>query len=130
MRVTTPWRHAAPADTRRRWNGPKPLPQITAQDPVGELAPEAFHTPDRKTITQVAEFTGLPESAQMKSLVLVANGAPVLVMVRGDHQLSEAKFAAVTGDRRFRAARSDELFEWFGAAAGSLGPVGVRTCRY
>jgi prolyl-tRNA editing enzyme YbaK/EbsC (Cys-tRNA(Pro) deacylase) len=27
----------------------------------------------------------------MKSLVLVADGKPVLVMLRGDHQLSEAK---------------------------------------
>ncbi len=92
----------------------------------GDLSPEPFHTPGRKTIAQVAEFTGLPESSQMKSLVLVANGAPVLVMLRGDHQLSEAKFAAVTGDAKFRAARSDELFEWFGAGAGSLGPVGVK----
>ena len=97
-----------------------------AEDPPEDLAPEPFHTPGRKTIAQVAEFVGLPESAQMKSLVLVANGAPVLVMVRGDHQLSEAKFAAVTGDASFRPARSDELFEWFGAGAGSLGPVGVK----
>jgi prolyl-tRNA synthetase len=95
-------------------------------DPEGDLAPEPFQTPGRKTIAQVAEFTGLPESAQMKSLVLVAHDAPILVMLRGDHQLSEAKFAALTGDPRFRPARSNELFEWFGAAAGSLGPVGVR----
>jgi prolyl-tRNA synthetase len=95
-------------------------------DPEGDLAPEAFHTPGRKTIAQVAEFTGLPESAQMKSLVLVAHDAPILVMLRGDHQLSEEKFAALTGDPGFRQARSAELFEWFGAAAGSLGPVGVR----
>jgi prolyl-tRNA synthetase len=47
-------------------------------------------------------------------------------MLRGDHQLSEAKFAALTGDPRFRQARSTELFELFGAEAGSLGPVGVR----
>lgn len=95
-------------------------------DPEGGLAPEPFHTPGRKTIAQVAEFTGLPESAQMKSLVLVAHDAPILVMLRGDHQLSEAKFAALTGDPRFRQARSTELFELFGAEAGSLGPVGVR----
>ena len=97
-----------------------------AVDPEGDLAPEPFHTPGRKTIAQVAEFTGLPETAQMKSLVLVAHDAPILVMLRGDHQLSEAKFAALTGDPRFRQARSSEIFEWFGAAAGSLGPVGVR----
>jgi len=95
-------------------------------DPEGDLTPEPFHTPGHKTIAQVAEFTGLPESAQMKSLVLVAHDAPILVMLRGDHQLSEAKFAALAGDPRFRQARSSEIFEWFGAAAGSLGPVGVR----
>ena len=95
-------------------------------DPEGDLTPEPFHTPGHKTIAQVAEFTGLPESAQMKSLVLVAHDAPVLVMLRGDHQLSEAKFAALAGDPRFRQARSSEIFECFGAAAGSLGPVGVR----
>jgi prolyl-tRNA synthetase len=100
----------------------KPAPE----DPAGDFAPEPFHTPGRKTIAQVAEFVAMPESSQMKSLVLVANGAPALVMVRGDHQLSEAKFAAVTGDPAFRPARPDELFEWFGAGAGSLGPVGVR----
>jgi prolyl-tRNA synthetase len=96
------------------------------EDASGDFAPELFHTPGRKTIAQVAEFVGLPESSQMKSLVLVANGAPALVMLRGDHQLSEAKFAAASGDPAFRTARPDELFEWFGAGAGSLGPVGVK----
>ena len=48
-------------------------------DPEGDLAPEEFHTPGRKTIAEVAEFTGLPETSQMKSLVLVADGKPVLV---------------------------------------------------
>jgi prolyl-tRNA synthetase len=94
-------------------------------DPEGDLAPEAFHTPGRKTIAEVAEFTGLPETSQMKSLVLVADGKPFLVMLRGDHQLSETKFAAVSGDPEFRPAHPAEILEWFGAEAGSLGPVGV-----
>ena len=75
-------------------------------DPEGDLAPEEFHTPGRKTIADVAEFTGLPETSQMKSLVLVADGKPVLVMLRGDHQLSETKFAAIAGDPEFRPARA------------------------
>ena len=57
-------------------------------DPEGDLAPEEFHTPGRKTIADVSAFTGLPESSQMKSLVLMANGKPLLVLLRGDHQLS------------------------------------------
>lgn len=101
----------------------------TVEDPAGPREAEPFHTPGRKTIAQVAEFVGLPETSQMKSLVMVANGAPVLVMVRGDHQLSEAKLAAATGDPKPRPARSDEIFEWFGAGAGSLGPVGVTNMR-
>jgi len=96
-----------------------------APDPAGDLAPEPFHTPGRKTIAEVAQFTGLPETSQMKSLVLVADGKPVLVLLRGDHQLNEAKFSAVSGDPEFRPAQPDEIREWFGAAAGSLGPVGV-----
>src|SRR5436305_6407122 len=54
-------------------------------DPEGDLAPEPFHTPGRKTIAEVAAFTGLPESSQMKSLVLVADAKPYLVLLRGDH---------------------------------------------
>ncbi|HEV2445734.1 MAG TPA: proline--tRNA ligase, partial [Candidatus Sulfopaludibacter sp.] len=99
----------------------------SAADPAGDLAPEEFHTPGRKTIAEVAEFTGLPETSQMKSLVLVADGKPVLVMLRGDHQLSEAKFGVVSGDPEYRPAHPHEIVEWFGAEAGSLGPVGVKS---
>jgi len=102
----------------------QPAPAAAA-DPDGDLTPEPFHTPGRKTIAEVADFTGLPETSQMKSLVLVADGKPFLVMLRGDHQLSETKFAAVSGDPEFRPAHPGEIREWFGAEAGSLGPVGV-----
>ena len=94
-------------------------------DPQGDLAPEEFHTPGRKTIAEVAEFTGLPETSQMKSLVLVADGKPVLVMLRGDHQLSVTKLGAIVNDPEFRPAQPVEIRQWFGAEAGSLGPVGV-----
>src|SRR5579871_4216978 len=97
-----------------------------AADPEGDLTPEEFPTPGRKTIAEVAAFTGLPETSQMKSLVLVADGKPVLVLLRGDHQLNEAKFGTIVGDPEFRTARLDEIREWFGADAGSLGPVGVK----
>jgi prolyl-tRNA synthetase len=98
-------------------------------DPEGDLSPEEFHTPGRKTIADVAEFTGLPATSQMKSLVLVADGAPVLALVRGDHQLSETKFQTATGATDIRPARADEIRDWFGADAGSLGPVGARNMR-
>ena len=95
------------------------------EDAPGDHKPEPFHTPGRKTIREVADFTGLPETSQMKSLVLVADGKPVLALLRGDHQLSEPKFAAVSGDPEFRPATPAEIRQWFGAEAGSLGPVGL-----
>jgi prolyl-tRNA synthetase len=100
--------------------------KLAAADPEGDLKPEEFHTPGRKTIVEVAEFTKLPETSQMKSLVLVADGKPVLVLLRGDHQLSETKLGAIVNDPEFRPAQPDEIRQWFGAEAGSLGPVGVK----
>lgn len=98
-------------------------------DPEGHLSPQLFHTPGRKTIADVAEFTGLPETSQMKSLIMVADGHPVLALLRGDHQLSETKFAAVLGASEFRPAHPDEIRQWLGADAGSLGPVEVSQLR-
>jgi len=95
-------------------------------DPEGDLAPEKFHTPGRKTILEVSEFTKLPPTSQMKSLVMVADGKPVLALLRGDHQLSETKLASVTGAIEVRPAHPHEIREWFGADAGSLGPVGIK----
>ncbi|MCS7025512.1 MAG: proline--tRNA ligase [Bryobacteraceae bacterium] len=106
----------------------RPVPPLMA-DPEGDLTPEEFHTPGRKTIAEVAEFTGLPETSQMKSLVMVADGQPVLALLRGDHQLSETKLATALAATAIRPAHPAEIREWFGADAGSLGPVGVKNMR-
>lgn len=105
-----------------------PAPPDVA-DPQEALEPEKFHTPGRKTIEEVSAFDGLPPSSHIKSLVLVADEKPVLALLRGDHQLSETKFAEVTGARTIRPAHPAEIREWFGADAGSLGPVGVNRMR-
>ena len=105
-----------------------PSPPL-APDLDGDRTPEEFHTPGKKTIADVAEFTNLPATSQMKSLVLVAAGNPVLALVRGDHQLSETKLAGVLGVASVRPALADEIRGWFRAGAGSLGPVGVTNMR-
>jgi prolyl-tRNA synthetase len=94
-------------------------------DPEGDLRAEKFHTPGRKTIAEVAEFTSLPATSQMKSLVMVADGKPVLALLRGDHQLSETKLASTMAAIEVRPAHPHEIRQWFGADAGSLGPIGI-----
>ena len=90
-----------------------------APDPAGDLTPEEFHTPGIRTIAQLAEFTGLPVTSQIKSLVLVRNGAPLLLLLRGDHQFNPAKLPGA------RQADAGEIRSWFGADPGSLGPLGT-----
>jgi prolyl-tRNA synthetase len=98
-------------------------------DPEGDFEPEEFQTPGFKTIAEVAGFTGLPETSQMKSLVMAADGKLVLAMLRGDHSLSETKLAGVLGASDLRPAHPEEIRASFGADAGSLGPVGVKNIR-
>lgn len=105
----------------------RPVPPAIP-DPEGELQPEEFHTPNRKTIAEVSDFTGLPATSQIKSLVMIAEGKPVLALLRGDHSLSETKLGSLVGGEP-RPAQPDEIRQSLGADAGSLGPVGVKNLR-
>ncbi len=102
----------------------RPVPAV-ADDPA-ELEPELVHTPGQKSIDEVTAFLGVPATSLIKTLILVADGNLVVALVRGDHQLSETKFQAVAGCAAFRPAQADEMRALTGAAAGSLGPVGLK----
>ena len=77
-------------------------------DPEGASGFSEVHTPDQKTIEEVSTFLGVPKSRQIKSLVLVVESKPYLILLRGDHQLSETKLAGVVNsdaEKNFRAGR-------------------------
>ncbi|MFJ1751876.1 proline--tRNA ligase [Kitasatospora sp. NPDC088134] len=88
-------------------------------------APERFDTPDARTIEELARLHGVPAEQQIKTLVHVADGAPLLVLLRGDHALVEQKLLDATGARAVRPADADEIEALLGARPGSLGAVGV-----
>ena len=100
-----------------------------APDPEGDLAPEEFPTPGRKTIAEVSEFDGSPDTSHIKSLVMAMDGEPLLILLRGDHQLSETKLGSVITAAELRPAHPAEIQGWMGAGAGSLGPVGLPKMR-
>jgi prolyl-tRNA synthetase len=103
---------------------------LSAVAPVEELpgdaAPEPFPTPGQKTIDDLVKFTGEPAWRMIKTLVYMVESKPIVILLRGDHALSETKLAAVLQSTLFRPATSDEAFELHGAQPGSLGPVGIK----
>jgi prolyl-tRNA synthetase len=98
---------------------------LPAQDAA--LALEKFATPGVLTIEALTQPPyGVPAHRQIKTLVFLAESKPVLLLLRGDHQLNEAKLVGVLGTTTFRPAESAEVFAILGAHPGSLGAVQVR----
>jgi prolyl-tRNA synthetase len=100
-------------------------------DEAGPDAPEEFPTPGVRTIEDLTTFPGGAEaSRQIKSLVFFATidgeQRPVLVLLRGDHQLHEIKLTDSLQATAVRPAHPEEIRNLLGASAGSLGGVGAK----
>ena len=93
-------------------------------DEDGPDTPHKVSTPNQKTIEDIVHFLGIPSSRQIKSLVYLSGKKTYLVLLRGDHQLNEAKLQSLIGGEP-RAASLKEILEIMGAGAGSLGPIDV-----
>jgi len=98
-------------------------------DPTGEAAPEPFPTPGQKTIDALVAFTGESPARMIKTLDYIAESQPVVLLLRGDHALSETKLSTVLGTAVFRPATPEEALKLHGANLGSLGPVGLKGVR-
>ena len=98
------------------------IPKTAARE-VGP-AIEKFATPGVVTIEALSkEPYKVPANRQIKTLVYIADSKPVLILIRGDDQLNETKFAAKTGAVAVRPATPEEIFPLLGAKPGSLGAV-------
>ena len=100
-----------------------------AGSPVDLTVDEVRFTPGAKTIDQVVEFLGLPARAFMKALVVTVEGddtsaaaRQVMVLLRGDHELTELKLRKALG-AEFRLATADEVLAAQGIEPGYVGPV-------
>jgi prolyl-tRNA synthetase len=99
---------------------------VPAPPDVPAWAREEVATPNAKTIADVAAFLSIDPRLTIKSLLFVGpTKGPVLVLVRGDHNLHERKLTRVMGEE-CRAAHPDEVREHLGAPVGSVGPLGAR----
>ena len=102
---------------------------------AGDGNPIEVHTPGMKTIEDVARFLGVSPKNKIKTLALMANEPdsrtgktrprPVILLLRGDHQMNEAKLSTALGGRETRPMEANEIEELFGSPAGFLGPIGI-----
>jgi prolyl-tRNA synthetase len=99
------------------------------EDLPGDALPEPFPTPGQKTIDDLAKFTGEAPTRLIKTLVYIVESKPVVILLRGDHELSDTKLTAALETGTFRPATPEEAFAVHGAHLGSLGPVGLKGVR-
>jgi prolyl-tRNA synthetase len=89
---------------------------------------ERVRTPGVSTIEQLCKFLGIGPERTIKAIVVDdAEGKPVLLCLRGDHELNPVKaqkLQAVKSPLAFSSA--DAIGKAFGASPGSLGPVGFK----
>jgi prolyl-tRNA synthetase len=107
-------------------NVEKASSRATPTETASGGSPEKFASPGVATIDDLTRPPfNTPASRQIKTLVYVVENKPVLILMRGDHQLNEAKLTGALGTDTFRPAEAEEIVAALKARPGSLGAVGV-----
>ncbi len=110
----------------------------------GDGQPLEVHTPGQKTIEDVARFLGVSPKNKIKTLAMmvIEEDAPaetkigaktpgksraraVVLLLRGDHQMNDAKLSTAVGGKETRPMQDEEIRELFHSPAGYLGPLGI-----
>jgi len=86
---------------------------------------ERVLTPGQKSVEEVAAFLGVNSAQVVKTLVLVADGEPVIALVRGDYDLNEIKLKNHLGCAELEMAADDVVLRVTGAPTGYAGPVAL-----
>ncbi|KAB2892015.1 MAG: proline--tRNA ligase [Desulfobulbaceae bacterium] len=95
------------------------------EDVAAMLEPEKVETPGRRKVESVCEFLGIEASQLIKTMVYLADGKPVAVLVRGDREVQEVKLKNLLGVADVELADDKQTFDATGVPTGYIGPVGL-----
>jgi len=95
----------------------------TEDAPLLEM--EKVETPGKRKVKVVCEFMGISPHELVKTMVYLADGEPVAVLLRGDRQVEEVKLKNLLGVVDVEPADDKQLYEATGVPSGYLGPVGI-----
>lgn len=82
------------------------------------------HAAGARTAVDAARAIGCDVAQIVKSLVFVADGAPLVALVSGSNRLDTARLAAACGGGAVRRADADEARDATGYAIGGVPPFG------
>ncbi len=101
------------------------VPEIAEPEAKKEM--KKIHTPNVGTIEELVSFMGTDSKHFAKTLIYVAAGEPVAVMVRGDREVNETKLANLLGinEGDLEMAEACVVSEVTNAKVGFAGPVGL-----
>jgi len=101
-------------------------PPARTADP-SKLAPlKDVPTPGMYTVEDVSKFLKMNKKQAIKTLFFLADGDPVMALVRGDHELNENKLRRVLGAAELEKAPQHIYEAIAGCPAGFAGPVEIR----
>lgn len=108
---------------RAEVNAPAILPDLdaTVLEPLTEIA-----TPNIKTVEEVTAFLSIRPEELIKTLIFAADGEIIAAMVRGDHEVNEAKLRRFLGAETLELADAGLVAEKTGAPIGFAGPIGLK----
>ena len=93
-------------------------------EPMPEM--EEVLTPNIGSVQDVAKFLSSTERKFIKTMIYVADGSPVAVLVRGDHEVNESKLQSLLGCNELELATPEIIEEVTGAKVGFAGPVNLK----
>ena len=97
--------------------------QVAVTEGPGDGTLQKVSTPGMGTIEAVSKFFGFPENGTRKSLALIAeDGAPVVCIVPGDHELNDCKAEHLFGEYHLM---TEEELEENHLHKGFIGPVNL-----
>ncbi len=100
-------------------------PQVNeAADTVEPM--EEVYTPSVKSIEDLCRFLQIKPSEIVKTLVFSADGRPVAVLVRGDHEINEIKLKNYLHCNFLELADEEMIRAASGASKGFAGAVGIK----
>ncbi len=82
-------------------------------------------TPEAGSIEQVSKLLKCEPSQMIKTLIYMADGQPLAVLLRGDREANENKIRRAVGASKLELAPPEVIQQVTGAAVGFAGPVGL-----